>query len=53
MIDFSLQIPGYLVLFGILIGCGLARASAQPAMAGAARSHGLLEAADPKAALRR
>ena len=24
-IDFSLQIPGYLVLFGILIGCGLAR----------------------------
>jgi O-antigen ligase len=27
-IDFSLQIPGYLVLFGILLGCGLARASA-------------------------
>jgi O-antigen ligase len=25
-IDFSLQIPGYLVLFGILLGCGLARA---------------------------
>src|SRR5258706_6939920 len=31
MIDFSLQIPGYLVLFGILIGCGLAAASATPA----------------------
>jgi O-antigen ligase len=25
-IDFSLQIPGYLILFGILVGCGLARA---------------------------
>jgi O-antigen ligase len=31
MIDFSLQIPGYLVLFGILLGCGLARASAAQA----------------------
>jgi O-antigen ligase len=28
MIDFSLQIPGYLVVFGILVGCGLARACA-------------------------
>jgi uncharacterized membrane protein len=28
MIDFSLQIPGYFVVFGILLGCGLARASA-------------------------
>jgi hypothetical protein len=27
MIDFSLQIPGYFVVFGILLGCGLARAS--------------------------
>ena len=27
-IDFSLQIPGYFILFGILLGCGLARASA-------------------------
>jgi O-antigen ligase len=26
MIDFSLQIPGYFVVFGILLGCGLARA---------------------------
>jgi O-antigen ligase len=39
MIDFSLQIPGYLVLFGILLGCGLARASAAPAPVGAVRSH--------------
>jgi O-antigen ligase len=27
MIDFSLQIPGYFIVFGILLGCGLARAS--------------------------
>jgi O-antigen ligase len=27
-IDFSLQIPGYFVVFAILLGCGLARASA-------------------------
>jgi O-antigen ligase len=26
-IDFSLQIPGYFTVFGILLGCGLARAS--------------------------
>jgi O-antigen ligase len=26
-IDFSLQIPGYLILFAILLGCGLARAA--------------------------
>src|ERR1700704_3966463 len=38
LIDFSLQIPGYLVLFGILLGCGLARASATPATAGEVRS---------------
>ncbi len=38
MIDFSLQIPGYLVLFGILLGCGLARASAALAAVGAVRS---------------
>jgi O-antigen ligase len=38
MIDFSLQIPGYLVLFGILLGCGLARASAAAAAVGAVRS---------------
>lgn len=28
MIDFSLQIPGYLIVFSILLGCGLARAVA-------------------------
>ncbi len=38
IIDFSLQIPGYLVLFGILLGCGLAKASAAPAAVGAVRS---------------
>jgi O-antigen ligase len=37
MIDFSLQIPGYLIPFGILLGCGLARASAAPTEAGAMR----------------
>jgi O-antigen ligase len=39
LIDFSLQIPGYLVPFGILLGCGLARASAAPTIAGVARLH--------------
>jgi O-antigen ligase len=29
IIDFSLQIPGYLIVFGILLGCGLARACAK------------------------
>jgi O-antigen ligase len=29
LIDFSLQIPGVLVTFSVLLGCGLARASAQ------------------------
>ena len=28
LIDFSLQIPGFFVVFGILLGCGLAKASA-------------------------
>jgi O-antigen ligase len=37
MIDFSLQIPGYLILFGILIGCGLARASSELTTIGGAR----------------
>jgi O-antigen ligase len=30
LVDFSLQIPGLLIVFGILLGCGLARASAPP-----------------------
>jgi len=29
-IDFSLQIPGYLIPFAILLGCGLARATSEP-----------------------
>ena len=37
LIDFSLQIPGYLIPFGILLGCGLARASAAPTTADAMR----------------
>lgn len=37
-IDFSLQIPGYLVVFGIILGCGLARASSNREAAGETRS---------------
>jgi O-antigen ligase len=37
MIDFSLQIPGYLIVFGLLLGCGLARASASQTTTGAVR----------------
>lgn len=40
MIDFSLQIPGYLVVFGIILGCGLARASSNRQAAGETRSRG-------------
>jgi O-antigen ligase len=29
-VDFSLQIPGYLIPFAVLLGCGLARATSQP-----------------------
>jgi O-antigen ligase len=36
LIDFSLQIPGYLILFAILLGCGLARASSSQTANGAA-----------------
>jgi O-antigen ligase len=28
-VDFSLQIPGYLIVFAILLGCGLARSSTE------------------------
>jgi hypothetical protein len=38
MIDFSLQIPGYLIPFGILLGCGLARATSSQMMNAAVRS---------------
>jgi O-antigen ligase len=37
-IDFSLQIPGYFIVFWILLGCGLARASADRAIHTNARS---------------
>jgi low temperature requirement protein LtrA len=37
LIDFSLQIPGYLIPFGILLGCGLAKACAVPTEAGVMR----------------
>jgi O-antigen ligase len=30
LVDFSLQIPGFMILFGILIGCGLGRATSNP-----------------------
>jgi O-antigen ligase len=50
MIDFSLQIPGYLVIFGILLGCGLARA---PAAGGAVRSHAPAELSNQELASRR
>jgi O-antigen ligase len=30
VIDFSLQIPGYLIFFAILLGCGLARTFSRP-----------------------
>jgi O-Antigen ligase len=42
LIDFSLQIPGYLVVFAILLGCGLARACAGQTAAGAVPSGTLL-----------
>jgi O-antigen ligase len=38
LIDFSLQIPGYLIVFAILLGGGLARASAAPVTIDTARS---------------
>jgi O-antigen ligase len=30
IVDFSLQIPGYLIPFAVLLGCGLARATSEP-----------------------
>ncbi|NOJ43688.1 O-antigen ligase family protein [Bradyrhizobium sp. WSM 1791] len=33
-IDFSLQVPGYLVVFGIILGCGLARATSDRKVVG-------------------
>jgi O-antigen ligase len=45
MIDFSLQIPGYLIVFAILLGCGLARASAERIKIETVRSDGEVAAA--------
>jgi O-antigen ligase len=38
-IDFSLQIPGYSIVFGILLGCGLARALVVRVEGGVIRPH--------------
>jgi O-antigen ligase len=53
MIDFSLQIPGYLVLFGVLLGCGLARASATLAEVAAVRPLALPDLSNQKSAFGR
>ena len=45
LIDFSLQIPGYLILFGILLGCGLARAALGKASGGLGRERHVRERA--------
>ena len=38
IVDFSLQIPGYLVPFAVLLGCGLARATSEPTQRRSART---------------
>jgi O-Antigen ligase len=43
IIDFSLQIPGYLIVFGILLGCGLARASSSQTAGGPLESKSLAD----------
>ncbi len=40
-IDFSLQIPGYLILFGILLGCGLSQATSDESSVRRSRSRGI------------
>jgi O-antigen ligase len=45
MIDFSLQIPGYLITFGILLGCGVAKAGGDEAPRSRRRSRGAVELA--------
>jgi O-antigen ligase len=50
-VDFSLQIPGYLIPFGILLGCGLTRASAEPVkLAHSEIATALPSQSDPQAA---
>jgi O-antigen ligase len=49
LIDFSLQIPGYLVVFGILLGCGLARATSSHKAVAAVPSRALrISIKDPR-----
>jgi hypothetical protein len=43
LIDFSLQIPGYLIVFGILIGCGLAKATGDETTRTRRRSQGIVD----------
>jgi hypothetical protein len=38
IVDFSLQIPGYLIPFAVLLGCGLARATYEPTRHRSART---------------
>ena len=38
IVDFSLQIPGYLIPFAVLLGCGLARATSEPTRHRSART---------------
>ena len=38
IVDFSLQIPGYLVPFAVLLGCGLAKATSEPTQRRRART---------------
>jgi len=45
-IDFSLQVPGYLVVFGIILGCGLARATSDRRHLSEARSRAPAPIAD-------
>jgi O-antigen ligase len=38
IVDFSLQIPGYLIPFAVLLGCGLAKATSEPTQRRRART---------------
>ncbi len=51
IVDFSLQIPGYLIPFTVLLGCGLARATAEPTLRRRARPREFI-AVDTRSMLR-
>jgi hypothetical protein len=54
IVDFSLQIPGYFIVFGIVLGCGLARASSNPdGGRGGSIAHGRRSFSDQSALRRR